>query len=285
MLNKAFIVLNMMFIGSLQAFPIPPLPDLPMLGDFNPNQLRKDFNTFVVGAKPDFNREKRMISQIEDSILEGDVEYLPLKNGLKIFSIYIQSEADKPKGGVIILHNRGQHANWVDTIRPLRVGLSEKGWHTLSVQTPVLGKQAKYYDYVPIFPYAFERIKVAIDFYKKRGIDNIVLITHGCGAHMAMSYLDKFGAGKINRFIGIGMGATDYKQKLIKPYPLEKLKIPILDIFAQNDFLGVLRLSKVRKPRLNAKSTQIQIKNATHYYQEEGAVERLIAQIDTWLGR
>jgi hypothetical protein len=41
---------------------------------------------------------------------------------------------------------------------------------------PVLGKGAKYYDYVPIFPYSHERIDAAINFYKAKGIDNIVLI-------------------------------------------------------------------------------------------------------------
>jgi vancomycin permeability regulator SanA len=36
-----------------------------------------------------------------------------------------------------------------------------------------LGKGAKYYDYVPIFPYSHERIDAAINFYKAKGIDNI----------------------------------------------------------------------------------------------------------------
>jgi hypothetical protein len=55
-------------------------------------------------------------------------------------------------------------------ILPLRTGLTEKGWHTLSVQMPVLGKGAKYYDYVPIFPYSHERIDAAINFYKANTI-------------------------------------------------------------------------------------------------------------------
>jgi uncharacterized ferritin-like protein (DUF455 family) len=31
----------------------------------------------------------------------------------------------------------------------------------------------------------------------RKCIDNIVLIAHGCGAHMSMSYLDKYGDSKI----------------------------------------------------------------------------------------
>jgi pimeloyl-ACP methyl ester carboxylesterase len=109
---------------------------LPMFGEFNPNKLRAEFNQFV-GIEPDFDREHRLVNQIADAVIDGDVEYLRLKNGREIFSIFMESEADKPKGGIIILHNRGQHANWSDTIKPLRTGLTEKGWHTLSVQMPV----------------------------------------------------------------------------------------------------------------------------------------------------
>lgn len=283
MLNKSIIFITMLFTQTLLAMPIPNLPTMPIFSDFEPKVMSQFYNW--LNSQPDFNREKRVVSEIEDSILDGDVEYLTLKNGAKIFSIYTESEADNSKGGVIILHNRGQHANWADTIKPMRIGLTKKGWDTLSVQMPVLGKQAKYYDYVPIFPYAFERIKAAIDFYKKRGVKNIILIAHGCGAHMAMGYFDQFGDEQISRFVGIGMGATDYGQKMIKPYPLERLKIPVLDIFAEHDFKGVLWLSKIRKPRLNAKSTQIEIKNADHYYQQEDLVEQLITQINTWLTR
>ena len=283
MLNKLLIIIGLIFTQTSHAMiELPKLPDLPMFGDFNPNQLRKNFNQFVA-AKPNFTREVRMISEIEDAVLEGEPQYLSLKNGQKVFSIYLQSEIENHKGGVIILHNRGQHANWADTIKPLRVGLAEKAWHTLSVQMPVLDKHAKYYDYVPIFPYAHRRIDAAINFYKERGIKNIVLMAHGCGAHMSMSYLDKVGDGALSGFVGIGMGATDYKQKLVKPYPLEKISMPILDIFAQNDFAGVLRLAEVRKPRLNSKSSQALVKGAGHYYKEDGASEQLLEQIDRWL--
>jgi hypothetical protein len=64
-----------------------------------------------VGIEPDFDREHRLVNQIADSVIDGDVEYLRLKNGREIFSIFMESEVDKPKGGIIILHNRGQHAH------------------------------------------------------------------------------------------------------------------------------------------------------------------------------
>jgi len=292
-MNKITLILSLLLTQNANAFiPIPNIPNipsppqLPMFGNFNPNRLRAEFNQFV-DTQPDFARERRVVSQIEESVMDGDVEFLPLNKGREVFSIYMESEADQPKGGVIILHNRGQHANWDDTIKPLRIGLTEKGWNTLSVQMPVLGKKAKYYDYVPIFPYSHERIEAAIDFYKQKGINNIVLIAHGCGAHMAMSYIEKYGDDKINGFVGIGMGATDYKQKLVNEFPLHKMTTPILDIYAAQDFKGVRKMAEYRsrliKQAGNEKSAQVIIDNADHYYKANGSVERLTDKVATWL--
>jgi hypothetical protein len=285
MLSKLILAIGLSLSQITYALPFS-LPELPKFGDFDPNSLRQFFNEFT-DAKPDFERETRMINEIEDSVMDGDVEYLPLKNDKEVFSIYMEPDTDTPKGGVIILHSRGYHANWSSTIKPLRIGLAEKGWHTLSVQMPVLDKNAKYYDYVPIFPYAHERIDAALSFYKQRGIDNVVLIGHGCGAHMSMSYIDKYGDGKISAYIGIGMGATDYKQKIVKQFPLDKMLTPVLDVFAENDFPGVIRLSESRqnlmKVAANIKSTQKVIKDAGHYYKENGTAQALTNTIDAWL--
>ena len=285
MLSKLILVIGLSLSQITLALPFS-LPELPKFGDFDPNSLRQLFNEFT-DTKPDFERETRMITEIEDSVMDGDVEYLPLKDDKEVFSIYMEPDADTPKGGVIILHSRGYHANWSNAIKPLRIGLAEKGWHTLSVQMPVLDKNAKYYDYVPIFPYAHERIDAALSFYKQRGIDNVVLIGHGCGAHMSMSYIDKYGDEKISAYIGIGMGATDYKQKIVKEFPLDKMLTPVLDVFAENDFPGVIRLSESRQNLMdvaaNAKSAQMVIKGADHYYKENGTAQVLTNTIDTWL--
>jgi len=202
MLSRLILVIGLSLSQTTLALPFS-LTELPKFGNFDPNSLRQLFNKFT-DAKPDLERESRMISEIEESIMDGDVEYLPMKDDKEVFSIYMEPDVDTPKGGVIILHSRGYHANWSNAIKPLRIGLAEKGWHTLSVQMPVLDKKAKYYDYVPIFPYAHERIDAALSFYKQRGIDDIVLIGHGCGAHMSMSYIDKYGDEKISAYIGIG---------------------------------------------------------------------------------
>jgi len=264
----------------------PKFPELPKLEGFDTISLQKLYNQFTE-VKPDFIRENRIISEIEDAVLDGDVEYLPLANDKEVFSIYMEADAENPKGGVIVLHTRGYHANWESTIKPLRIGLADKEWHSLSVQMPVLDKQATYYDYVPIFPYAHERIDAAIEFYEQRGIDNIVLIAHGCGAHMSMSYFDKYGDDKIKAYVGIGMGATDYKQKVVKRMPLDIMLKPVLDVYGEKDFPGVKRSADERKWLMslanNKQSDQKVIANADHYYKDEDTANDLVLTIDRWL--
>jgi predicted alpha/beta hydrolase family esterase len=72
--------------------------------------------------------------------------------------------------------------------------------------------------------YSHERIDAAINFYKAKGIDNIVLIAHGCGAHMSMSYLDKYGDSKIKGYINIEPLSTF--DKLVKKHIGSKLRGP-----------------------------------------------------------
>ncbi len=300
MWNKIIIISTLSFSMNVSAFlptmdklssfsdfsQLPKFPELPKLEGFDTTSLQKLYNQFTED-KPDFAREDRMIGEIEDAVMDGDVEYLPLANDKEVFSIYMEADADKPKGGVIVLHSRGYHANWESVIKPIRVGMADKGWHSLSVQMPVLDKQATYYNYVPIFPYAHERIVAAIEFYEQRGIDNIVLIAHGCGAHMAMSYFDKYGDDKIKAYVGIGMGATDYKQKVIKRMPLDMMLKPVLDVYGEKDFPGVRRSADERKWLMtltdNQKSTQKVIKNADHYYKEKGTADELVLVINQWL--
>ncbi|MFV9616921.1 MAG: DUF3530 family protein, partial [Gammaproteobacteria bacterium] len=170
----------------------------------------------------DLNREKRMADEIVDAILDGEAVYLNA-NEHEFLSIY--TEADNPKGTAIILHGRGFHPDWQDAINPLRVGLVETGWNTLSVQMPVLEKQAKYYDYLPLFAQAVPRIEAAIAYAREQmkddqGANKVVLIGHSCGAHMAMAWADTESFESVDAYVGIGMGATDYKQSMKHPFPL-----------------------------------------------------------------
>ncbi|HIA08642.1 MAG TPA: DUF3530 family protein [Chromatiaceae bacterium] len=238
----------------------------------------------AVVAGSDLAREQRLADEIVDSILDGDP--LDLMAGSHEFlAIYTETEVEKPRGAVILLHGRGFHPDWAQVAQPLRVGLVEAGWHTLSLQMPVLNKEAKFYDYVSIFPESYPRIEAALDHLHQQGINNIVLLAHSCGTHMAMGWFEKFGDQRISAFVGIGMGATDYRQPMEKPFPLDRLSVPILDLYGGEDYPAVHRLAMERSVAADKaghpKSLQRIVPGADHYFIDKD--DELLNAVSAWL--
>lgn len=236
----------------------------------------------AVANEPDFAREARLAEQIVDAILDGDPEWLEA-GGREFLGIYTQS--DDARAGVVILHGRGFHPDWPDTVGPLRVGLVERGYSTLALQLPVLDKDAKYYDYLPLFEHAHARIEAGIDFLRGEGHDKIVLIAHSCGAHMAMDWIATVGDGGIDAFAGLGMGATDYRQPMPQPFPLAAMEIPVLDLYGAEEYPAVIRMAPERRQAMDAAghpdSRQVVLPGADHYFRDRG--EPLVAAVADWL--
>ncbi|MGB0466686.1 MAG: DUF3530 family protein [Pontibacterium sp.] len=66
---------------------------------------------------------------------ETEVIWLETAEDRTLALFHPQSQAEL-SGGVIIFPNEGTHADWPDSPRPLRLHLSDQGWHTLSIQLP-----------------------------------------------------------------------------------------------------------------------------------------------------
>ena len=236
----------------------------------------------------DLERERRLASEIVDSIMDGEALTLhagDLSEDREFLAIYTPSEEIPAQGAAIILHGRGFHPDWPEVVRPLRTVLPEHGWNTLSLQMPVLEKDATYYDYVPIFPAAFPRIAAGIAFLREHGISRIVIIAHSCSVHMTMAYIEAFGDAEIDGFVGIGMGATDFGQPMKKPFPLERMTVPVLDVFGSEDFPAVGRGAPERAAAAavagNALSSQVTVEGADHYFREKD--DELIVVVSAWL--
>ena len=236
----------------------------------------------AIAADPDFEREARLADEIVDVILDGEPEWLEA-DGREFLSIY--TEAEDPAVAVLILHGRGFHPDWADTVNPLRVGLVERGYSTLSLQMPVLAKDARYYDYVPIFHHAHARIEAGIRFLRDNGHAKVVLLAHSCGVHMAMDWIRTKNDRSIDAFIGLGMGATDYQQPMHQAFPLDWMQVPILDLYGAQDYPAVIRLAPGRKEMIDKtgheKSRQLVLPGADHYFTDQG--DPLVSAVADWL--
>ena len=231
----------------------------------------------------DLAREQRLAEQTVEAILDGEPVMLKT-DGHAFLGIYTEAVTEPAQDAAIILHGRGMHPDWAQVAGPLRIGLPEQGWSTLSLQMPVLGKEASYYDYAAVFPEATPRINAGISYLQEQGIQRIVLIAHSCGVHMSMAWLEQQGSHDIAAYIGIGMGATDYQQPMRKPFPFEKIQVPLLNIYGSEDYPAVLRQADALEPVLadiNPASAQIRVAGADHYF--DGYNEELVAAITGWL--
>lgn len=236
----------------------------------------------VAAAEPDYAREERLAAQISDAIFDGDPEWLSA-GGRRFLSIY--AEPDNPSAAVLILHGRGFHPDWADAVNPLRVGLLDHGYATLSLQMPVLDKDARYYDYLPVFPHAHDRIEAGIGWLRDRGFDRVVLVAHSCGVHMAMDWIADGGGGQIDAFAGLGMGATDYGQPMLQPFPLASIRVPVLDLYGADEYPAVVRGAPDRRAAIeaagNPRSRQAVLPGADHYFAGQG--DALVAAVAEWL--
>ena len=235
------------------------------------------------GAVPDYAREARLAEQIVDMIFDGEPVWLDAE-GREFLGIY--TEADEPRFALLILHGRGFHPDWADAVNPLRVELAEQGYSTLSLQMPVLAKDAKYYDYVPIFGYSHARIESGIEYLKQQGYERIILIAHSCGVHMAMDWLGQVDEPGIDGFVGLGMGATDYGQPMRQPFPLERLSFPVFDLYGADEFAAVIRAAPQRLEQIeaagNPRSRQAVLPDTEHYFTDRG--DALVEAVADWLG-
>ncbi|MCB1800679.1 MAG: DUF3530 family protein [Gammaproteobacteria bacterium] len=244
----------------------------------------------VAAQVPDLAREQRLANQISDAILDGEVQLLDDGKGHRFLTIYMQSDRRPARGTVVLMHGRGLHPDWVSVIQPLRVGLAEQGWNTFSIQLPVLEKEARYYDYLPLFGSAMPRIEAALEEARQRDPGPVVLLAHSCGAHMAQHWVLRRGESALERFdgfIGIGMGATDVGQPMREPFALSQMPMPVLDLYAEHDYPAVHRLAGRRQAAMlkggNRFSEQLVVPDAEHYFVDRG--DALLAAVGGWLRR
>jgi pimeloyl-ACP methyl ester carboxylesterase len=195
----------------------------------------------------DISPEKRWSDLLEKHITRGRAVWLETAKQRKVFAIYTADRTGKHNGTVIVLHDMGQHPDWPDVVRPLREKLPDHGWSTLSVQMPVLGRDAPIAKYGPLFDDVAPRLNAAITYLKGRQAGTIALAGYGVGAAMGAAYLAANPSSGVQTFIAVGMGVLKgMDPRLDTTTSLEKLNLPVLDIFGSRDFVWVARTASAR---------------------------------------
>jgi alpha/beta superfamily hydrolase len=225
-------------------------------------------------AAQDYEREQRWAAEVVPNLVVGDAVRLPAA-GRTFLGIY--TEAENAKAAILLVHGIGVHPDH-GVIGSLRVALSEMGYATLSIQMPVLKADAVAGDYYPaLFPEALERIQAGADWLAAKGHARRVLLSHSLGSWMANVYFERTPHAPFAAWICLGRSG---------PFgSMGGARIPVLDVYGENDLPGVRRDDLRRRLALEGipGSKQVRIPAADHFY--TGREKELAAAIGAFLSQ
>ena len=204
---------------------------------------------------------------------EGEAGYAGMPKGK-----YLEGKGSKV--AVILAHGRGQSPNG-NVVGSLRRAIhKELGFHTLSLQMPDTSNGLlRSQEVAAAFPKAYQRIQAAIDFLKKeKGADRIYLMGHGMGGRMTSAFIVNYPDAGVVGFIGVGL-LGGRKEPLNANLNLRKVKIPVIDIYAEND--GDAKAAALREPLVSEQFVQVPISGAKHNYR--GYEKQIADAVIGWL--
>jgi pimeloyl-ACP methyl ester carboxylesterase len=212
--------------------------------------------------------------------------------GFALFFVNGVIYADMPKGeylegknskvGVILAHGQGMDPD-SKVVGPLRQSINkELGFHTLSLQMPVLSgarTPGKFMEYAQTFPEAYKTIQAGIDFLRKeKSVERIYLLGYSMGGRMTTGFLAEYPESGISGYIGIGLLGGG-QEPLNANQNLQKIKVPVIDIYADSG--PDAKAAEFRKRFVSTRYTQVVMAGAKHDFQ--GYESQLTAAVIAWL--
>jgi len=220
---------------------------------------------------PDYAKESRWASFVEDGLMDGDVVWIE-NEGREFLTIFTESESESNKVA-IVMHGLGVHPDWSGVIQPLRVALTEQGYHTLSIQLPVLANGIPGNEYKPLWSDADKRIKASIKHVQGLVKSPDLLVAHSHGTRMARHYLAGNPDHPFKKFIAIGMGDSS---------GLSDINIPTLDLYGTEDLESVLKTVKQRQAASSHNTGYVQKQiQGDHFFNDQN--ELLTQTVGNWL--
>ncbi len=215
----------------------------------------------------DYAREKKWADEVVPGLVVGDPVYLQTPRGHHTFLALFTPVAGADRAAIVV-HGLGIHPDW-GMVGTLRTELADRGFATLSIQMPILAADAQGEAYPPTFPEAAERIAEAVEFLKARGYKNLAIVSHSMGSRMSLVYVSGKPDPAVKSWASLGISVGDYKA----------VKLPVLDLYGDNDLPPVLANAGTRKQSFAAAgSRQVTIGRADHFFTgREGEMVEAVA--------
>src|SRR5512143_300127 len=203
----------------------------------------------------DYAREQKWADEVVPGLVVGEPVYLQTPRGHHKFLTLFTPVAGTDKAAIVV-HGMGIHPDW-GMIGTLRTELADRGFATLSIQMPILAADARAEAYPPTYPEAAERIAEAVKFLKAKGYTELAVVSHSMGSRMSLEYFSGKPDPSVKAWASLGPSFDRYGAA----------KLPILDMFGDNDLPPVLANAAKRKKSLaSPASRQVVVAHADHFY-------------------
>jgi len=214
--------------------------------------------------------------------LDGEVVTLPGADR-SFVAIHRPQTRDQPNGAIVLLHGRGTNADSHEVIRPLRIGLSEAGWDTLSLQLPVTFPNAGPDAWLDNADQIVAGLQSALDWLKQRDQRNQAVLAVGDSGLIALRHAAAAAPRDLQAVVLISSPADFAGEG--DGEMLGRLKLRILDIYAERDRQAVTRAASARKRAARkagiTRFDQRTVPGAVPGYRAQEA--QLLAAVRAWL--
>ncbi len=245
-----------------------------------PTLILNLFPAAVSAGEPPLEQELR--AQLEDGVLQGDPQRMKTGDS-EFLAIHMPADRDKTRGAVILLHDQGGNADSSQVIHPLRTGLPDHGWETLSLQLPLSARDAPTARSTAFFDTSIKRIDFAVKALEEQNMYNICLLGHGLGANLALHWQANQGAESVRALVLVAMdgGPSNLMEDL------KKAQLPILDVIGDRDLEARPEQAHLRRKAAreaeNPAYRQLFIQGADRVFR--GQEDLLQARIRAWISR
>ncbi len=231
-------------------------------------------------------QEQRISEQLQGPQLTGEAHWMGTGDS-RFLAILEATDADVRLGGAILLHDAGDHADSPTLIGPLRLALASRGWDTLSLQLPRPVDPLLEGERKETIELAQGRLQAAVALLKDRGTAPLVLVGHGLGAEMALTFLAGSPANEIRALVAIGLAAGEGGDTDPVIQSITRLQRPLLDLYGDRDRPGVLATARARHAAAKRDQRegyrQDRVMGADHHF--SGLHESLQQRVASWLRR
>ena len=232
----------------------------------------------------DTAKEKRWADQISDQLIVGEPLYLKA-DGHRFLAIHTPAETASARGTVLLVHGMGAHPDWPQVIQPLRSGLSERGWQSLSIQMPLPPAGIDAAGRAALLREGGDRLDAAFAWLAGKDMTPVTVIAHSRGGADVLHYAATHAGAPIASLVVIGTSGVyaDVPADVGPLQSLDRIRRPVLDLYGENDHENVIKTAQERRRAAagNTAYRQVQVPGADHFYDGEEA--QLLAAVTKWL--